>query len=552
MINLIRPILGAAMLFAVTGAASAADRTIVILDASGSMWGQVDGKPKLMIARETLHAVLPTLPADAEIGLMAYGHRDKGSCEDIQLIVPPAPGTANAITTAADNLKFLGKTPLTAAVKQAAEDLKYTEDKATVVLITDGLETCGGDPCALGKELEASGIDFKVDVVGFGLTAEEGRQVACLAEDTGGKYIQANDEEGLKSALVTTIVAQPEPAPAPEPQPAPAPEPVAPEFNFTPTLLLAEGGEPVTSGSIWEIYKANADGSQGEYVTTEYDEHKGNLEPGGYVVVARVGEARTSQNLTVEAGKVYAPVFIANAGTLIIHPRSSEGAPVDTGARVDFEYPGGSYTGYGDSTAVLPAGVQKVVVTIGKGSVAETIQLAAGQKVEKDVVVGVGHVLANAYYTAGGDKVDSGSLAFQVVRAKKAIDGSREDMGTNYGAGSEFYLPAGDYALIATLDKAVAETPFSMSAGASISLDVNLDAGVLAVSAPGAYQIQVVSAKKDIQGNRKDFGNAYSETHQTTLPPGEYTVVVTMPDNAGTKEAPATVKAGERTEVTVP
>ena len=51
---------------------------------------------------------------------MAYGHREKGSCEDIQLIVPPAAGTASAISSAADNLKFLGNTPLTAAADRPA------------------------------------------------------------------------------------------------------------------------------------------------------------------------------------------------------------------------------------------------------------------------------------------------------------------------------------------------------------------------------------------------------------------------------------------------
>jgi Ca-activated chloride channel family protein len=52
---------------------------------------------------------------------MAYGHRQKGSCDDIELVVPPAPGTAGAISAAADSMKFLGKTPLTAAVRKAAE-----------------------------------------------------------------------------------------------------------------------------------------------------------------------------------------------------------------------------------------------------------------------------------------------------------------------------------------------------------------------------------------------------------------------------------------------
>jgi Ca-activated chloride channel family protein len=88
-------------------------------------------------------------------------------------------------------MKFLGKTPLTEAVRRAAAELKSTEEKATVILITDGIETCEADPCALGAELEASGVDFTAHVVGFGLTAEEeGKAVACLAENTGGKYIR--------------------------------------------------------------------------------------------------------------------------------------------------------------------------------------------------------------------------------------------------------------------------------------------------------------------------------------------------------------------------
>ena len=192
-------------------AAAAAEHAIIVLDASGSMWGQIDGRPKLEIARETLKKLLPTLPADMELGLMAYGHRERGNCKDIQLLVPPAAGTAAAIASAADNLKFLGKTPLTEAVREAAEALKYTEDKATVILITDGIETCQGDPCALGKELELKGIDFTAHVIGLGLSREEGRQVACLAENTGGRYIQAGNEGALAAALKETVATPPPP-----------------------------------------------------------------------------------------------------------------------------------------------------------------------------------------------------------------------------------------------------------------------------------------------------------------------------------------------------
>ncbi|TIN79709.1 VWA domain-containing protein [Mesorhizobium sp.] len=552
MAGLARSIVAAALLLWMTTLGLAADRVVIVLDASGSMWAQIDGKPKLEIARESLRTVLQLVPADKEIGFMAYGHRQKGSCEDIELIVPPQAGSAGAVSTAADSLKFIGKTPLTSAVRQAAEVLKYTEDKATVILITDGLETCKGDPCALGKELRAAGVDFTVNVVGFGLTAEEGKRVACLADNTGGKYIQASDEKALQDALVETIAAAPAPAPEPAPAPPPAAAPEKPEFNFIPAVVLAEGGDPVTDGNSWEIHQANSDGTRGEYVATEYGAYKGNLEPGDYTVVARHGEASTEQKITVEAGQVYKPLFVLDAGTLIIHPRPSEGADVADGAAVVIAYPGVEMpaTYYGDTKVVLPAGDQKVTVRIGQGEVTETIPLTAGKIIDKDIVVGVGHVVANAYYIAGGDKAEGSGIGFKVFKAKKKIDGTRQEVAYAYGPDSKFDLPPDDYVLTATVDLAVVEQPFSVKAGEHQDLKIAVNAGVLAITAPGASKIEIFDPKKDINGNRKSLGYAFDEKYQAALPAGEYAVVSQMLDNSS-KESTVTITAGERAELTV-
>ena len=557
--------LAALLVFCMTAAASAADRAIIVLDASGSMWGQIDGTPKLEIARETLRTVLQTVPSDMELGLMAYGHREKGSCDDIELIVPPAAGSASAITAAADSLKFLGKTPLSAAVRQAAEALRYTEEKSTVILITDGIETCEADPCALGTELEQAGIDFTAHVVGFGLSAEEGREVACLAENTGGKYLQASNAGALKDALAEAVVA-PEPAPEPEPvvEPAPEPEPevvaeptpqpAAPEFNFVPSLVMAAGGTPLAdAGQAWEVYSKAPDGSRGERVTTQYDAYKGTLEPGDYIVLARLGEASVEQPVRIEATATAEPVFVLNAGTLIVRPRPSEGADINDGAAVVVDYPGGSgpATNYGETKIVLPAGEQKLTVRIGEGEVSETVQLAAGQTIEKDVIVGVGHVTLNALYVEGGDKVDASGLSVKIVKARQKIDGTRDDVAYAYGPDSKFDLPSGDYVAIVRMDQAEVERPFNIRAGETKDIIAFLDAGVLAISAPGAKHIEVFEARKDIEGNRKSVGYAYDENHQTTLPAGDYAIVAEMADDSGKKEATATVKAGERAELTV-
>lgn len=206
--------------------ALAAERTMIVLDASGSMWGTIDGKPKLEIARAALKQTLAQLPPGTEVGLMAYGHREKGNCADIEVVVPPAPGAGAKIAQAADKLRFLGKTPLSESVRQAAAALRATEDKATVILITDGVETCNADPCALADELETSGVDFTAHVVGFGLTREEGRQVACLAERTGGRYIRAGNQKELSEALAKTV-AETVAAPAAKAKPAPVKVPQA-------------------------------------------------------------------------------------------------------------------------------------------------------------------------------------------------------------------------------------------------------------------------------------------------------------------------------------
>lgn len=571
-----RSALAALLVLGTAALAHAADRAIIVLDASGSMWGQIDGRPKVDIARETLRTVLQSVPSDMELGLMAYGHREKGACEDIELIVPPEAGTATAITQAADAMRFLGKTPLTAAVRQAAEALRYSEEKSTVILITDGVETCEADPCALGKELEAAGVDFTAHVVGFGLTAEEGREVACLAENTGGRYLQASDAAQLKDALAATVAAssppaeaaaEPEPEPAAEPPPAPPvvaepapppapepPEPAKPEFNFIPEAVMAAGGENLKdAGNAWEIFRANADGSRGEQIATEYSNYKGSLEPGDYIVEARFGEARAEQKLKVEPGEVYTPLFVLDAGTLVVRPRASEGAEVSAAATVVVEYPGGTglSTNYGETRIILPAGQQKLTVKLGTGEVSETFDLPAGQTVEKDVAVGVGHVTVNALYTAGGEKADASGLDVKIFRSKLTVDGTREQVSYAFGPDAKFDLAPGDHVAVLRMDQAEAEQPFNIRAGETKDVTAILDAGVLVVTAADAKDIKIFAAKKDIQGEREQVAYSFGSALQTTLPAGDYVIVTDRRDGGPVKETPASVKAGGRLELTV-
>lgn len=535
---------------ALTGPAYAEGKSIIVLDASGSMWGQIDGRAKLEIAQEALAEVLAGIPADTELGLMAYGHRSKGDCNDIELIVPPAAGTAGAISKAANELKFLGKTPLSAAVRLAAEDLRYTEEKANVILITDGIETCEADPCALGLELEGSGIDFTAHVVGFGLTKEEGQAVACLAENTGGQYIEAGGAGSLVDALKTTVVMAPEPAPAPEPEPAPQPTEV--EYNLIPSAVFSEGGDPVGDdyGPSFNVHLINQDGTDGERVTTEYNNPRFKLDPGKYRLWVILGEAKAFQDVEVTADQISKPVINLNAGRLIIHPKLDPAAADSDGAAVQLTLPDGDTTTYyGTTKTVVAAGDTPVKVTIGNAVVEQVVNVPASTTVELDIIAAAGIAALEAYYTPEM-KVEGSSHSVRVLAGKMNLDGSRNSIEVGYGSGVQMTLPPGDYIAQVELDMAKVEAPFTVKGGERVDVKVVLNAGVLAVTAAGAEKIQVLTAKPNLNGDREVLHNGYDAELPITGVAGDY--LVRIERDGETIDMQATIKAGERTEVSLP
>lgn len=219
-------------------AAAASEDTIIVLDASGSMWEQINKEPRIAIARRVMADVVAQAPADRRLGVVAYGHRRAGDCADIEELAPVGSARA-AVKAAVDRISPRGKTPMSAAVKFAAEKLQYTSKKATVVLISDGIETCAPDPCAAAAALEKAGADLKVHVVGLGVTAAtEQAQLRCIAENTGGKFFAAQDSAALLAALRETVVAA-------------TPAPAAKNLSLRATELA--GGPIVVAGLSWTV-----------------------------------------------------------------------------------------------------------------------------------------------------------------------------------------------------------------------------------------------------------------------------------------------------------
>ncbi len=174
--------------------------TIFILDASGSMWGQIDGTPKITIAKDVMKKLVSELPDNTPIGLIAYGHRRKGDCSDVQTLVTLGKSNKAAVLAAVGKLNALGKTPLSRSVDQAISILRKEGSAATIILVSDGIESCNADPCATVKAAKAAGIDFVMHTVGFGLSKDESAQLQCMADAGGGQYQQANSADELLKA----------------------------------------------------------------------------------------------------------------------------------------------------------------------------------------------------------------------------------------------------------------------------------------------------------------------------------------------------------------
>ncbi|WP_373356255.1 hypothetical protein [Pseudoroseicyclus sp. CXY001] len=197
--------------------------SILIYDASGSMWGQLDGGiTKVEIAREVIGDFFASRDTTVPLGVIAYGHNRRGDCSDIQVIADVGVDDPSELSARLNRLNPRGMTPITDSLSLAASMIPPEAESADIILVTDGLETCEADPCALAAQLAQEGIAIRAHVVGFGLTSQEAAAMSCVADATGGLLLTPQTGQELADAL--NQIAAVEPAPEPEPEPEPVQE----------------------------------------------------------------------------------------------------------------------------------------------------------------------------------------------------------------------------------------------------------------------------------------------------------------------------------------
>ena len=148
---------------------------MLVFDGSGSMAGLAAGltsEKRIVRARRAVREAAPGLSAFRRVGLMVYGPGGGERCTNLSVRFPPRMDAAPAIIAEIETLRPRGQTPLTDAVRQAAEVLEYRNTPGIVVLVTDGRENCGGAPCEMARRLAQEAADLTIHVIGFQLPQE--------------------------------------------------------------------------------------------------------------------------------------------------------------------------------------------------------------------------------------------------------------------------------------------------------------------------------------------------------------------------------------------
>jgi Ca-activated chloride channel family protein len=195
----------AASLVPLAARADDATNVLIVLDASGSMAGRMGGQVKMQLAERVVKDLVDNMPAEMNVGLIVYGaksSREKKDCKDIDLLRPVQRVDPKSFDAALEHVSPHGMTPIGASLLRAAEALKGLPGQSTIVLVSDGTETCESDPCAVAKQVkETTGIDVRVHVVGLDVGAGERGTLECVAQGGGGTYYPVTDEQGLRKAL---------------------------------------------------------------------------------------------------------------------------------------------------------------------------------------------------------------------------------------------------------------------------------------------------------------------------------------------------------------
>ncbi len=332
-----KPILASVLALAATAlftgpAAGQSDKVMLIIDSSRSMWGHIDGVNKVVHAREALEQFLKRQEGEFELGLMAYGHQEKASCEDFAVLSEIGEFDSPSYASAVNNIAPKGSTPIAAALDAAAKEMAKETGRKHIVLLSDGLDNCEGDPCARAAQLADAVPQMTLHAIAFDKSDKEDdlQELACVAEPSGGVFRFASSRQALDSALADVaarVTAPPHTTQAVMAEDVDQDAPVQIKL----TAFLSGSDERINRGIVWRVFTGRA-GDDGRYkMLHELSEPQPTLElkPGAYYVNVSWGLAHATKRIQVTPGQPAHEQIILKAGAIRLNARQASGAPID-------------------------------------------------------------------------------------------------------------------------------------------------------------------------------------------------------------------------------
>lgn len=437
--------------------ALAQNETVLVLGHANSMWSRMEGGQKIKVLRGTIAPMLRAQEGKLDLGIVTFGAQKPKSCDAIDTVKPIGPIKPAADIKAIEAANPKGSASVAASLIAAAKLFKTQSGTQSVILVSDSVDECKADPCAVAAELKEKSPRTIIHFIALGEKSEEKlAELACVPEQTGGVFAAAQNEAELKEALqkvfqLAALGTSESPDGLPMPTVAPpvgaelGPPGQKPTSTDPGTLalsaILAKDSPTLTSGLIWRIYdgRVHDDGSYKLLQTVREPRLTTTLPGGEYLVNASYGRANITKRMTVWPDKRLDDVFNLNAGglrlyaTLAKQPLLSEQSltfdvyseesdqfgnrrKVIAGAKsgVVMRLNGGTYrveSTYGDSNAVIEA-----EVTVEPGKLTEaTVDHQAGKVTFRLVQKAGGEALADTIwniYSGDGQLVKKSGGAF--------------------------------------------------------------------------------------------------------------------------------------------
>ena len=521
---------------------------MLIFDGSGSMWGRLEGdkKPsKLDLARDAVRTNFATVPATAKLGFMSFGHRRSGDCNDIETIVPLAEGDPARFIPPLDKLNPRGKGPIAETLRQAAAALGKS-NPANIILIHDNADNCRQDPCEAATEIAAANPALKINLVSLGIDADELARISCVAKSTGGQIFDVKEAVNLPAAVTDAfklaLLAPGEPPSEPAPAAKPATPLAAPAGP--PTLILAAkliaSSPNLTVPVRWRIFKS---GSDQPVVEATASTLTSPLEPGSYAVEASVGFVSARKSIDVaEKGPTRLDLSLEAAALRITAKDLADGPPSPT-ALIALQAQATSgqrparplWIGHTqEADFILPAGTYNVRATDSLAQRDETITLAPGNVLNKNLIMGSGHLELTASAQPDGPPLDN--VTFLIAKDDPESPDGRREVARSASLRPTFALQAGTYYVTARSGSAEVRQRIGISAGDNVKRAITFGLAKLIVTSDipalrGAQSMTkppVLTRILSLEGDPREIARSEAAIPELSLAAGRYRIESTV------------------------